>query len=342
MTKRFLQIAAALALLSACAPKEQLPPFVMPQAEEAFARFETWKGQDETIVFPILTDVHAQERETYKHVGYIAATDAVFHYDFMLSLGDIGLNLGISGKSKAHSDTIKMFTRAEMDKFDGVFLYGAGNHDWDAGEGEFHTSQYLSDLFQKPALERAGGNLHLVPGKVYCWYDIPEKNFRIIVLNSEGTETQGGTYYIYDQEQFRWLRNLLEATPSDMNVLVASHYMPHPNGRWHNTPEPYTFESNCKMMDLLAEYKATRNIIGLFAGDSHFNMHEVDRGVNYYVTQSYGICSDEQLMPGTRHAIYDYNETLCCDIIAVKPSARQVHTFRMGAGGEEFDYEFGY
>lgn len=323
-------------------PMEEHPSFVMVQAAEAFERYQAWKGDDETVVFPILTDLHSHDIYTYQHIGYIAGTTTLFHYDFMLNLGDIGLNIGPSHTSKEHANKVKRLTRSEMDKFPGVTLYAAGNHDWDAGEGEFHTSQELSDLFQKPALKYAGENLHLTPGKVYYYYDIPEKNFRVIILNSEGTETQHDKYYVFDDEQVEWFKALLDETPSDMNILLACHYMPHPNGRWHNTPADYTLESNQNMMALLSDYKTRRNIIGLFCGDSHFNMHEVENGVNYFITESYGVCYDEDLMPGTKHVLFDYHETLCCDIIAVKPSKHLVHTFRMGAGGSDFDYEFSY
>ncbi|MBQ7682998.1 MAG: hypothetical protein IJT48_00805, partial [Bacteroidaceae bacterium] len=37
---------------------QAVPDFVMLQAEEAFMRYLNWKGGEETLVFPILTDVH--------------------------------------------------------------------------------------------------------------------------------------------------------------------------------------------------------------------------------------------------------------------------------------------
>ena len=88
--------------------------------------------------------------------------------------------------------------------------------------------------------------------------------------------------------------------------------------------------------------KADGLFAGFFCGDSHFNMHEVDRNVNYFVTQSMSCCSIENLMPGTRRADINLDESLCCDVIAVKPAKNEVHTFRIGAGGADFDYEFTY
>lgn len=278
---------------------------MVPQVTEAFKRFKEWKGDDVTVAFPIFTDVHAHTDCRFQHIGYVASTSDIWDYDFMLSLGDMGINIGPAHISTDITTEIMNRTRDEMLKFPGVFLFAPGNHDWDAGEGTFNTDERFQELFQKPGLEKAGGNLHLTQDKVYHYYDIPEKNFRIILLNSCGTGTRD-TYYIFDDEQVEWFKNLVNDTPQEMNILVACHYMPHPNGRWHNTPAPYTLRSNERMMDTLAELKEEHNIIGLFCGDVNLN------------------------------------ESLCCDVIAVKPEQRLVHTFRIGAGGSEFDYEFSY
>ena len=53
-------------------PMEEHPSFVMVQAAEAFERYQAWKGDDETVVFPILTDLHSHDIYTYQHIGYIA------------------------------------------------------------------------------------------------------------------------------------------------------------------------------------------------------------------------------------------------------------------------------
>ncbi len=323
-------------------PDTEKPAFVMEQVNEAYQRFQAWKGDDEAVVFPILTDIHTNQRYTYQHIGYIAEADKFFKYDFMALLGDIGLNLGLSHDSKDYSTYVIDRTVEEMARFNGVFLYSAGNHDWDAGEGYFHTSQFLSNTFQKPSLKYAGENLHLVPGQVYCWYDIPQKDTRVIILNSEGTGTQGGCYYIFGEEQMNWLKNLLEETEDHTAIVLMSHYMPHPIGRWHNTPADYTLESNEAMMALLSEYSAKKNIVGLFCGDSHVNTIVRENGVNYFLTQSYGWVTKEDMMDGTTHAFFNYRESLCCDVVAIKPARNEVHTFRIGAGGEDYDLQFTY
>ena len=88
-----------------------VPDFVMPQARETFMRYVNWKGGEETLLFPILTDIHcgwgSDRSETYRHLGYMAETDRLFGYDFMANLGDIGLgdyNFAFTASLKAEEN----------------------------------------------------------------------------------------------------------------------------------------------------------------------------------------------------------------------------------------------
>lgn len=329
-------------LFSCKQDENAIPGFVDEQGAETAARFKAWRGTDNVVLFPIISDVHAHDRDTYRHIGYLAYLDRYFNYDFMVNLGDIGLNLGLSNTSVEHADSVISHTVQQMSKYYGIFLYAPGNHDWDAGAGNFNSEQYLSSIFQKPSQSKAGANLHLKSNRCYGYYDVQGKGTRVIFLNSQSTCTMNGYYYYFGDEQLDWLRRVLESTPADVDIVLLSHYQPHPQGRWGNTPSPETLDSNNKMMDLLAEYQPKRQIVGLFTGDSHVNLLEVDRGVHYYTTQSYGTVDPSVMMEGQRHADFDYHKSLCCDVVAVKPEKNEVKTFRIGAGGAEFDYEFTY
>ena len=317
--------------------------FVKPQVKEAYDRFLLWKGDDTALVFPIVTDVHTCGRFTYKHIGHAVTAANTFGADFLVNLGDIGLNAYPATENAAYAREIVAETRAQMDKYDGIWLYAPGNHDWDAGEGAYHSEEYLSETFQKPWQEKAGESLHLTPGKTYGWYDVPGKGVRVIFLNSQGTGTQNGSYYLFDETQMKWFQNLLDSTPADLPVLVMAHYMPHPIGRWTNvaTTEE-TLESNQRIMGILSDYAKKGTLIGMFCGDSHANAHVNEDGVNYYISQGYGWVVPDLMMPNTKHAFYDYTTNLCLDVVAVKPAKREVHTFRIGAGGEEYDSVFSY
>ena len=317
--------------------------YVKPQVREAYKRYKAWKGDDETVCYVILTDDHTAGRYSYRHIGYASAAADKFGADFMVNLGDIGLNAYPATLDSVYAKSVVANTQAEMLKYDGIWLYAAGNHDWDAGEGAFNSEQFLSDTFQKPWQEKAGGNLHLTPGKVYCYYDVPGKGLRVILLNSEGTGTREGQYYVFDEPQMQWLEALLAETPSDLDVLVMCHFMPHPLGRWTTSDLPeYTLAGNERVMGILADYAKEHQLVGLITGDAHVNMHTVQDGVNYYISQGYGWVVPDLMLEGTRHAFFDYTETLCLDVVAIKPATNEVHTFRIGAGGADYDYVFNY
>lgn len=317
----------------------QRPDFVTRQVEETYRRYKEWKGDDEVVIFPIFTDVHTSAHESYRHIGYVAEADSLFHYDFMVNLGDIGLNDPFPSKIRSYADSIILRTQREMAKFDGVFLYAAGNHDWDGGEGRHITSAQLSQWFQEPALGKADGKLHLVPGKCYCWYEIPEKKIRVILLNSMGTETIG-QYYIYDKEQLQWMREVIESTPSDFGIVVMTHYMPHPIGRWPGVDAPRLVPGAVSLMYYLSEYKDKgKNILAVLAGDSHFNALTYEGGIPYFISQGYGgDMSQGQPFIYQKRALYSENDSLCCDVVAIKLSTWEIRSFRIGAGGADMDY----
>ena len=77
--------------------------FVLPQINEAYARFAEWKGDDTVLCFPIVTDVHTSGRFTYKHIGHAVTAAEAFGADFMVNFGDIGLNAYPATESSAYA-----------------------------------------------------------------------------------------------------------------------------------------------------------------------------------------------------------------------------------------------
>ena len=322
--------------------------FVMPQIEEAYARFAEWKGEDEVLCYPILTDIHTAGRFSYKHIGYAAKAAPLFGFDFMALLGDIGLNSYPATLDSVYAASVVRNTLEQMNQFDGIWLYAPGNHDWDAGKGKenYFTEEEISATFQKPWQEKAGEAYRLVPGKTWGWYDVPGKDIRIILLNSTGTRTLGDSYYLFDEPQQEWLKGLLADTPKDKTVLVMAHYMPHPMGRWNmvsSVNQTHTLENNIRLMAVLSDFVHDGGTLaGMLCGDSHANCHVDYNDVDYYITQGYGWVSPDLMLEGTTHAFFDYRQMMCVDVIAVKPEKREVHTFRIGAGGADYDYKWTY
>ena len=322
--------------------------FVMPQIEEAYARFAEWKGEDEVLCYPILTDIHTAGRFSYKHIGYAAKAAPLFGFDFMALLGDIGLNSYPATLDSVYAASVVRNTLEQMNQYDGIWLYAPGNHDWDAGKGKenYFTEEEISATFQKPWQEKAGEAYRLVPGKTWGWYDVPGKDIRIILLNSTGTRTLGDSYYLFDEPQQEWLKGLLADTPKDKTVLVMAHYMPHPMGRWNmvsSINQTHTLENNIRLMAVLSDFVHDGGTLaGMLCGDSHANCHVDYNDVDYYITQGYGWVSPDLMLEGTTHAFFDYRQMMCVDVIAVKPEKREVHTFRIGAGGADYDYKWTY
>lgn len=322
--------------------------FVMPQIEEAYARFAEWKGEDEVLCYPILTDIHTAGRFSYKHIGYAAKAAPLFGFDFMALLGDIGLNSYPATLDSVYAASVVRNTLEQMNQYDGIWLYAPGNHDWDAGKGKenYFTEEEISATFQKPWQGKAGEAYRLVPGKTWGWYDVPGKDIRIILLNSTGTRTLGDSYYLFDEPQQEWLKGLLADTPKDKTVLVMAHYMPHPMGRWNmvsSVNQTHTQENNIRLMAVLSDFVHDGGTLaGMLCGDSHANCHVDYNDVDYYITQGYGWVSPDLMIEGTTHAFFDYRQMMCVDVIAVKPEKREVHTFRIGAGGADYDYEWTY
>lgn len=283
--------------------------------------------------------------------------DKYFNYDFMVNLGDIGLNTEPAHSMQSYADMIINNTRNEMAKYKGVFLFAPGNHDFDGGGGRHITSGELSEIFQQPSLAYANGNLHLTKGNCWSYYDVPGKNLRLIVLNSQNTETIG-TYYTFGMEQLEWLIKLLNTTPEKTDVLVLCHYMPHQIGRWPNNSKKINEASCNALMTILSDYankkngkesgvswdfsKANGRLLGLFTGDSHINTHIMENGVNYFISQGYGRAEHKILKPEQKRAWFNSRTSLCSDIVVIKPATREIHTFRVGAGGADMDYLFKY
>ena len=103
--------------------------FVKPQVKEAWKRFAAWKGDDEVLVFPLLTDIHSNNNFQYKHIGYASVAGKMFGADFMALLGDIGLNSIPTTLDKNEAKKMIDNTLAQMRKWDGMWIFAPGNHD---------------------------------------------------------------------------------------------------------------------------------------------------------------------------------------------------------------------
>lgn len=309
-------------------------------ADETFARFEEWKGNDKVVVFPLVTDTHVNytTRKYFRCLERDVALDSLFRYDFMANLGDVCTKM---------SDRLLDDTARRMQAFDGVFLYLPGNHDYDGEDGRHFTHDELSGALLDPFIPRSKGRLHRVEHESYGWYDIPDKQVRVIFLDSMQTETQGGKYYTYGDGQLGWLDATLRGTPKKWSVVVLSHFMPHKNfGLWNPDKElagSTMDESVWRLQQVLAGYVADGGrLVGLFCGDAHCSAYDCIDGVNMYVSQGLGGYPKECLRDGINYVQCDFNRGFLLDVVAIKPGKREAAVFRVGAGGRLLDRCFKY
>ena len=330
-----------------------LPEWAVAAIREGTARYRAWKGADETVAFPLITDIHSHApgfnaetpnwRDSKSHVIFQRAIAHATGSDFLANLGDMDFDVNILGSAPEWDKVqpvidgfVKVYEKEPLPT-----LFSMGNHDHARGR---YTSKQFGDTFNRGVNKGKGHNIVLSACATWGYYDIPAKNFRIIFLNSQGTGTQGGCYYIFDEAQLDWLQGVLDATPDDMTVIVTAHYMPHPMGRWTigNTSQ-HNLGLNEKLMGMLSAFKARgASLAGMICGDTHANYYTEYNGVNYFISQGYGWVVPDLMLPGQTHAFFKYQDNLCIDVVAVKPSAREVHTFRIGAGGADFDICFRY
>ncbi|MBQ0077623.1 MAG: hypothetical protein KBS55_03190 [Bacteroidales bacterium] len=364
MARKVFSLLPALCLcfgLAACSGKDDVPDFVRERTDEAFARYSDWKGGEKTVCFALISDVHVdQVRRTYiPHLHYDLYAAERFGCDFSINLGDIWNS---SALRPGDADTILAATREEMLSYDGVCLYAPGNHDFDAGCRRHISADTLTHELQKPMLSRAGRRLHLATN-CYGYYDMPRKRTRAIFLNSNATETRGGSYYTYGAQQLEWLDSTLRSTRRGWNTVVFSHYAPHPMGAWAGSPvsEDSTIAG---LRNILAGYAADIDgswprggegsqrrgssargdggLVGLFCGDSHWSAYTREDGVNYYITQGMGGSPESARNELSRVVPTDFGSEMLLDIVAFKPATREVGIFRIGRDAAAQDCFFNY
>ncbi|MBQ1454606.1 MAG: metallophosphoesterase [Thermoguttaceae bacterium] len=336
---------------------ENIPDWAKAQIAEALARFEQWKGDDEVIVFPIVTDIHDGDPAIYDPIDWGAAkmhtlfaqyAAGQFRADFLADLGDIGLD----SKQDERGARLRIAVSRRLYKNCPVpVLFALGNHDHN-NSTFYVTSQLFGEQFNGWQKEK-GVNLITGPNQDYGYYDLPEKKCRVFFLN---TSDEG--YYGYSTDQLRFLADNLRL-PEGFSALVVEHFCVYaPIGYWKSYADTRAKRDEL-MMKILEDFASggkgteedvswdfTENkgtaLIGLFCGDSHFDNQACVNGVHYIITQGYGTVNPKELPDGAVIRPFKRDETMLIDVVAVKPRTRQIHLFRIGSGGADADREFSY
>ena len=333
-------------------PTDDVPAFVMEEAEKTWRRFLTWQGGDDCLVFPIVTDVHTFGNTNYKHIGYAARTNRLFGYDFFANLGDTGID---GGTDTADTDyAILRNTVSEMMKYDGpVAVVCKGNHDY--GKLPISTAVF-TDSLQRPLIRRARMDVAYNATHACGYFDNGRTRIRVFFLNTSDGETGA---YVMSKEQLRYLIDGLRSLPEGYHALILTHYCVDSCGKWNTWPNTSMSNHDIYLAILKAfvgkeagslndvswdftEVAPSCRLIGNLCGDSHFDNANKVNGINFVISQGYGGVSEADRPEGCVYTPFDKSTAMLVDVVAVKPSQNKFKIFRIGAGGENCDREFTY
>jgi len=165
-------------------------------------------------------------------------------------------------------------------------------------------------------------------GKSYYYSDIPQKNTRLIFLNSyfsqHDTEIEFHQKYIgIDANQAKWLTQTALCNTAGKNVLIFSHRIP--NSRFETGKDQFVYKGNSTEPILALWQKAKKsgaNVVCHFGGAYGIDENISVGGINFAVIGSQ-LAKDREL--GT------VNQDLW-DAVVVKSKERKLYLFRFGAG----------
>ena len=333
------------------------------------SRYWMWKGSDETVAFPIVTDVHSRMGEMPRDLSFADSKMHIFlaqhaaeegMADFLADLGDIDLDMGSyrNGKRVAFCEKDQMEARLASqvqiyEDFPCPVLFCLGNHDHSGGR---YPSAQFGARFNVGITRARGHALALGPDGAYGYYDIPAKKTRAIFLNSSD---EG--YYGYSAAQLGYLVRALATLPEGWTALMMQHFcIQTVIGRWTSYPDCKARRQEVAIAILEAfvarkkgnadkvewdftERKDSR-FAGCFFGDSHFDNYLRSNGVDYSISQGYGMVNEKELtiVPTAVHTRFPRNGQMLVDFVGIKPDKREVRIFRLGAGGSARDRGYSY
>lgn len=334
---------------------------------------------EEAIVIPFITDTHfARQTILNDTIEFLLRSEGHFKnvVDFTYA---IDCDVVVGGGDFVDGTTVKSATLSDLDTVRSLFslckcpyILARGNHDdnssADTRYGDFLSNMVLpNELYEY--LVRPSLSFGIVENpndrNMYYYYDIPDKNFRIIVLNNFDIPytigADGRTKYrankmgAYRNEQVNWFAQTLKNTPANYQVMLFQ----------HNSLGKGMYESPayfCKNYDLI------EGVIQAYLNGTSFSKSNNETDFEASVNVSFDkkgtiVC----LANGHHHidrikkvaGIWDVNvvcsranpgydepnrpigklEEDAWDVFVVYPSERKVKIFRFGAGEDrEFTY----
>ena len=362
----------AMAQTATAPPSTTIPEFAVPawvdqQIGEARARFDAWRGDDEVVVFPIVTDIHAARplfanppdfRDTKYHVLFAQRAAHAFQADFLAELGDIGFDRDLKWQPSIKADAeLRLEAQRNLFKdFALPALFCMGNHDNGRANGALCSELRLTPkeygTMFNGMTKKKGVPLVTSPGEDYGYYDLPGKKCRVFFLNSSDASEAG-----FSVPQVQFLADNLRLPPGTCAV-VLQHRCIHPTiGKWRGN-KPGSIKNGELAIKVLAAFRSGEkgeangvqwdftgnrdcSLVGSISGDSHFNNQALYHDIHFIITQGYGTVSTKDLPDNVDYVTpVDRTKTMLVDVVAIKPAQRDMMFFRIGARVPERDRAF--
>ena len=380
------------------------PDWVAKPILEGVARYRAWKGDDETVAFPIMTDCHSKSwgfsnisLSNYDNLKYATVEslnldfkgpenwrDAKLHVlmmrklahlagaDFIADLGDHDFQffafkepIPIELARAAMLPYRKLYETETLPTF-----FARGNHD--------HSSNRIPDeeygeKFNRSLNAKKNLNWKLSADGTFGYFDIPEKKFRAVFLNSSRKYVNG-----LDAEELQFMADAFASAPEGWTVIEMEHIPVHTMLHWHRSLAAEQ-DRNMRVAHAIMDAYANRrghfwqgwgrserdtwtlpggqgkvrwyfeNVKSHFGG-AFFGHEHVEDFINYgnvpLVTRpGLGTVPRDCIageMRDPKNGGYLPKDTILLDLVAIKPTKRQVHVFRCGLGGLASDLEYTY
>ena len=334
-----------------------VPDWVDREIDATKARIDAWKGSDEVVLVPTITDFHfyspacgvwpdfpSVAASKLAHAKYLKRVIERLGADAGANLGDLGFDY--CPRHWSHSLDNERAARLAIE--DAIyaslkvpFVMVPGNHDagWDSPTG-------FGDRFNSPAFPRTR-NYRRGPTGAYGYLDLAAKRTRLFFVSTAESGNGGGC--AISLEQVAFMRKAVAETPDGWAVTFFSHECLHPDcGRWdspdYKTPRHKLSPGFAGMRELISETVRGGRLKahGILCGDSHYDLDWTDpeSSIRYVISQGYGGCGKKQhpkspAVPVELH--FDRAKQMLVDVSAIRPRTGEWKVFRVGVGGASRD-----
>lgn len=359
-----------------------LPDWAVATIRAGAARYRAWRGNDETVAFPLITDIHSHApglasdppnwNDPKSHVLFQRAIAHATGSDFLANLGDMDFDVRILDSAapdwKEVQPVIDGFVKV-YEKEPLPVLFSMGNHDHARGR---YTSKQFGDTFNRGITQKNGHRTVLSECGSWGYYDIPAKKFRAIFLN---TSDEG--YAGFSRAQLQFLSNALASAPAGWHAVVLQHIqVPGLMGHWRRFLGDAPLKREGIFMQIVDDFAHHRGDLvqgfnkppitgeydkikwdfanskakfaGAFFGHTHLEAHMKIDGVNWVTRPGYGTVPKDCPAMGARdpktELSFNRRRDMMIDLVAIKPALGAVHVFRFGCGGpaSELEYTYGF